>query len=91
MNLAFAIAVYLICWWMVLFIVLPFGVRSQQEVGEVTEGSEPAAPSVPHIWRKFVITTIIAALVFAPIYLIIEFNLIPLDSIPFLPRYPAPQ
>jgi predicted secreted protein len=91
MSLVFAIAVYLICWWMVLFIVLPFGVRSQQEVGDVVEGSEPAAPSVPNIWRKFVITTLIAAVVFAPIYLIIEFKLIPLDSIPFLPRYPAPQ
>ncbi len=87
MSLPFAIATYFICWWMVLFVVLPFGVRSQEEKGEVVEGSEPAAPSVPHIWRKFAITTVLAALIFAPIYAVVEYRLIPLDSIPFLPKY----
>jgi predicted secreted protein len=86
-SLPFAIATYLVCWWMVLFVVLPFGVRSQEEQGEVVEGSEPAAPSAPHIWRKFAITTVVAALVFAPIYAVVEYRLIPLDSIPLLPRY----
>ncbi len=87
MSLPFAIAVYFICWWMVLFTVLPFGVRSQQEQGEIVDGSEPAAPSIPHIWRKFAITTVVAALIFAPIYAVVEYRLIPLDSIPFLPQY----
>ncbi len=87
MSLPFAMATYFICWWMVLFVVLPFGVRSQEEHGEVVEGSEPAAPSTPRIWQKFAITTVIALLVFAPIYAIVEYRLIPLDSIPFLPRY----
>ncbi len=87
MSLPFAIAVYLICWWMVLFMVLPFGVRSQEEQGEVVAGSEPAAPSVPRIWRKFAITTIVAALIFAPIYAVVEYRLVTLDSIPFLPTY----
>ncbi|MFP3920659.1 MAG: DUF1467 family protein [Dichotomicrobium sp.] len=87
MSLPFAIAIYLICWWMVLFIVLPWGVRSQEEQGEVAEGSEPAAPVVPYIWRKFAITTVISALIFAPIYFVLAYDLIPLDSIPFLPQY----
>jgi predicted secreted protein len=87
MSLPFAIATYLICWWMVLFIVLPWGVRSQEDEGEVAEGSEPGAPVVPHIWRKFAITTIVAALIFAPIYAVIEYRVIPLESIPFLPQY----
>ena len=50
-------------------------------------GSEPAAPAVPRIWRKFLITTVISALIFAPIYVVVEYRLIPLDSIPFLPKY----
>ncbi len=87
MSLPFAIAVYMICWWMVLFVVLPFGVRSQEEEGDVAAGSEPAAPSAPRIWRKFAITTVISALIFAPIYVVLEYRLIPLDSIPFLPKY----
>lgn len=87
MSLPFAIATYFICWWIVLFVVLPFGVRSQEEQGEVIKGSEPGAPSVPYIWRKFAITTVLAALIFAPIYAVVEYRLIPLDSIPFLPKY----
>ena len=35
MSLVFAIAVYFICWWMVLFAVLPIGVRTQEEAGEI--------------------------------------------------------
>lgn len=87
MSLPFAIATYFICWWMVLFVVLPFGVRSQEEQGEVVEGSEPGAPSVPRIWWKFAVTTVLAVLIFVPIYAVVEYRLIPLDSIPFLPKY----
>lgn len=87
MSLPFAIATYLLCWWMVLFMVLPFGVRSQEEQGEVADGSEPAAPAIPYIWRKFAITTVVSALIFAPIYFVLSYDVIPLDSIPFLPQY----
>ena len=37
-------ALYFILWWVVLFAVLPFGVRSQDESGEVEAGTDPGAP-----------------------------------------------
>ena len=36
MTLSFAIAIYAIIWWIVLFAVLPIGVRTQEEEGEVS-------------------------------------------------------
>ena len=60
-----AIAVYFTMWWTVLFAVLPFGVRSQQESGEVVPGSEPGAPVAPFLVKKAVWTTLAAAVLFA--------------------------
>jgi predicted secreted protein len=33
MSIPFAIALYFVIWWTVLFAVLPFGVRTQDEAG----------------------------------------------------------
>lgn len=60
-----ALALYFIVWWTTLFAVLPFGVRSQVEVGDVTQGTEPGAPSDPALWRKAGITTLVGTAVYA--------------------------
>ena len=65
MSLATAIAIYFIIWWVVLFVVLPWGVRSQEEGGDVVSGSDPGAPAIPRLWWKLVWTTVVAAVVFA--------------------------
>ena len=65
MSLATSIAIYFIIWWVVLFAVLPWGVRSQHEQGTITPGSDPGAPAIPNLKRKLVWTTSVAAVVFA--------------------------
>jgi predicted secreted protein len=56
-----AIALYFVIWWTFLFAVLPFGVRSQVETGEVLEGSEPGAPVAPALREKVIWTSVVAA------------------------------
>jgi predicted secreted protein len=68
MTIAGGMAVYFVIWWIVLFVVLPFGVRSQVETGDIVEGTEPGAPILPGLARKAAITTIIAAMVFAIVW-----------------------
>ncbi len=51
MGIVGGIVTFLIIWWTVLFAVLPLGVRSQAENGEVARGSEPGAPVRPELWR----------------------------------------
>ena len=65
MSLATAIAIYFIIWWVVLFMVLPWGVRSQEEGGNVVSGSDPGAPVIPRLWWKLIWTTAISCVVFA--------------------------
>ena len=40
-------ALYFILWWLVLFATLPFGLKTQEEHGEVTLGTVPSAPGRP--------------------------------------------
>jgi predicted secreted protein len=57
------IALYFVIWWILLFAVLPFGVRSQIESGEVAAGTEPGAPSMPALREKAILTTLVADVV----------------------------
>jgi predicted secreted protein len=87
MNLVFGLAIYFVCWWIILFAILPFGVKTQQEAGEVSPGTAESAPVAPHIVQKLIATTIAAGVVFAFIYWLMESGVVTLDDIPFLPRF----
>ena len=81
MSLATAIAIYFIIWWTVLFAVLPWGVRSQQESGTVAHGTDPGAPAIPKLKSKLIWTTIVAGVVFALWYVVYVYRLIALDDL----------
>jgi predicted secreted protein len=86
--LAFAIALYFIIWWIVLFAMLPIGVRTSEEAGEASAlGQAESAPHAPNLIPKMVATTVVASIVFAGLYAIIVHHVITLDDIPFFPRY----
>lgn len=51
-------------WWVVLFAILPFGVRSQAESGNIVPGSDPGAPAIPNLRMKLVWTTVVSAIIF---------------------------
>ncbi|MCK5495567.1 MAG: DUF1467 family protein [Hyphomicrobiaceae bacterium] len=87
MNLVFALAIYFVCWWIILFAILPFGVTTQQEAGEVSPGTAESAPVAPRLIPKLIATTIASAIIFAFIYWLFEGGMATLDSIPFLPRF----
>lgn len=72
MKIGTWVAIYFIVWWVTLFTILPIGVRSQQEAGEVVPGSEPGAPARPRLLRVMLINTGVAAVVFLGIMWLIE-------------------
>jgi predicted secreted protein len=69
MNWFTGILVYCMVWVVVLLTVLPFGVRPS-EAPEA--GHEPGAPERPMLLRKFVIATLISAVIWAGIYVVID-------------------
>jgi len=79
MPIGTIIAIYFIIWWVVLFAVLPWGVRSQHEAGTIEPGTDPGAPSVHLVWKKLLWTTIVASIVFALAYGLYRFNFVPID------------
>jgi predicted secreted protein len=64
-SISTAFAIYFVLWWIVLFLTLPFGVRSQHEEGGGVEGTDPGAPIMARMGRKLLWTTLISAVIFA--------------------------
>ena len=92
MNIASAIAIYFIIWWLVLFLTLPFGVRNSHESGTVVDaGHEPGAPINPLLWQKALFTTVLATIVFTIFYFAKTRGWLTLDSLPFYDTMPKPN
>ena len=72
--------IYFVMWWTVLFAVLPFGVRSQQETGEIVPGSDPGAPSAPKLLVKGLWTTVVTTAIFLVFYAAYAAGLIDLEQ-----------
>ncbi|MFP1631390.1 DUF1467 family protein [Zhengella sp. ZM62] len=58
-------ALYFVLWWLCLFAVIPFSLRTQEEDGAVTLGTVASAPKGHHMRRAALRTTIVSGLIFA--------------------------
>ncbi len=65
MSWSYGIPTYVIIWWLVLFAVLPFGVRPSEE-GDPGFGS--GAPANPRLPLKALVTTLIAGVIWGIAY-----------------------
>jgi predicted secreted protein len=86
MAISTAIAIYFLIWWVVLFAVLPWGVRAQGEDG--APGTDPGAPSLPRLKAKLIWTTLIATAVWGICAVIYVSGWITLDSLGVLMGFP---
>jgi len=81
MPLSTALAIFFLIWWVVLFAVLPWGVSSQHEGGEVAPGTDPGAPVLPKLGRKLAWTTGLSVLIFAAFYVVYVNRLVTLEDL----------
>jgi predicted secreted protein len=63
-SISTGLAIYFVVWWIVLFLTLPFGVRSQHEGGGRVPGTDPGAPIATQMGRKMIWTTLISGVIF---------------------------
>ncbi|GAA0771311.1 DUF1467 family protein [Roseibium denhamense] len=83
MSIAFSLALFFMMWWIVLFAMLPFGLRrTQEEAGDVIPGSEASAPEKPQLLRVILLTTIVTSVLFS-FYMWVRASGFGLDDIPF--------
>ena len=81
-------AVYFIVWWITLFAVLPFGLKTQAEESEVVPGTVESAPARFRAGKVVAMTTLVSAVVYGVLLVLsIKFGLT-IDSLPqFMPEF----
>ncbi len=75
-------ALYFIVWWLVLFAMLPFNLKTQDEDDNVTLGTVASAPKGPHMLRAFVRTTIVSAVLLGAFYFVTRGLNLTLEDLP---------
>lgn len=73
MNWVQGVVAYVIIWWVVVFAVLPIGVRPLEK-GDI--GYAAGAPANPRLWLKAGITTLVAAVIWLGFYALVMSDLI---------------
>jgi predicted secreted protein len=61
MSIVSAIVLFLVIWFMVMFVALPFREQSQAEAGEIEPGTHAGAPANFNLGRKVKLVTMISA------------------------------
>ena len=79
MSLTLAAAIYVVIWWTVLFAVLPIGVRTQGEDGEIVPGTPASAPTRPRLGRVVWLTTLVSSALFAAFWLAVRYHAVTLE------------
>lgn len=65
-------ALFALIWGLTIFVVLPFGVRSQAEDQNVAPGTDEAAPIAPKIGMKILATTGITCVIFGVLVILVD-------------------
>jgi predicted secreted protein len=73
-NPAFLITLYVICWWVALFCVLPVGIRGQHEVGEIEKGHDTGAPALPMLAKKALWASLLGLVFWAAAVVFVAFD-----------------
>ena len=75
-------AIFFIVWWLVLFATLPFGLKTQDDDGEVTLGTVSSAPHGSHMLRTVIRTTVVTILICGIFFLVTRYLGLGIDDIP---------
>jgi len=73
MDIASAIVVYVLLWWLVFFMALPVGVQVPDD-DEIGKGHATSAPRRPYLGRKALAAAVIAAVLWGGVYYVVEGN-----------------
>ena len=74
------LAIYIICWWAVLFAVLPLGM-SQGAQERPDDGGQWGAPLQPNLKRKFITTSWVALILWAVVMVLVFVGWMPLPDL----------
>ncbi|WP_371169390.1 DUF1467 family protein [Aliiroseovarius sp. 2305UL8-7] len=86
MSITAAAVLYVVIWFVTMFVVLPIGLRTQGDDGEIVPGTHAGAPSNFRLKRTLVIVTIAGTIVWAIVAGIIVSGWITIEDIDWFNR-----
>jgi predicted secreted protein len=81
MSTPTALAIFFLIWWVVLFAVLPWGIKSQYEGDDIAPGTDPGAPNKARIGWKLLWTTVVAAAIYAVCFVVYAEHWVTVDGL----------
>ena len=72
MTITSAIVLLSVYWFIILFIILPINITTQNDERKIIEGTAPSSPVNPNLKRKFSITTVVSFILWIPTCLAIN-------------------
>jgi predicted secreted protein len=87
MGVVTGIVLYALIWFMTLFVVLQVGVTSQSDAGQRVTGTHGSAPVTAQMKRRFLITSGVAAVIWAVIAGIILSGAVTIADIDLFSRF----
>lgn len=88
MAITSAIVLYAVIWFLMLFIVLPIRLKTQQDVGVVVPGTPASAPVDPQLKKRALIVTAITTVLWAILYMLIVTDTLTVRDFDFMNRLP---
>lgn len=62
MAITSALVLFAVIWFMTLLIVLPIRLKTQGDHGDIVPGTHASSPENPQMKKRFLITTVVAAI-----------------------------
>lgn len=90
MAVTSALVLYAVLWFVVFLCVIPFGLKTQGDVGQIVEGTQAGAPHEHNLKKKAWITTGIAFVVWLIIFVIVTTGAITVRDFDFFDRMGPP-
>jgi|UniRef100_UPI0040473378 predicted secreted protein len=91
MGITSAIVLFAVIWFMVLFVVLPLGLQTQSEAGEVVPGTPGSAPANLDLKRKIKQTSFWAVIIWAIVTGVVLSGLITVRDLDWFNRMSTPE
>lgn len=78
---------YIVIWWIVLFMVLPWKVQSQAEIdsSQAVLGTDPGAPIKANMWKKILVTSVISSVLWGFFFWLFYSNIISFRDLIYTP------
>ncbi len=85
-----AFVLFAVFWFMTLFIILPLRLTTQGEAGTTVKGTLESAPENPQLKRRFLLTTVVALVLWGIAVAIITSGWITMDDVDLFRRFGGP-